>query len=153
MEEVGGEEGNVVGGEGGDGIVDEVFESVEMALSGGGGEGSIGGGAEVPDNVGGGEGGEVMDTIGGGGGALVAEEQKGEKEKETIVIGNGGDNSTSNVGESNFGGANIGVESSFGGAEEGDGASVGGGEDGAGGGMVPVVVVGWMVVKILVGLI
>ena len=56
MEEVGGEEGNVVGGEGGDGIVDEVFENVEMVVSGEGGEGGAGEGAEVPVNVSGGEG-------------------------------------------------------------------------------------------------
>ena len=126
-----------MGGEGGgDDIVDEVFESVEMVISGEGGEGdagegaevpvNVGGGegAEVPDNVGGGEGGEMMENIGGDGGAIITEEQIGEKEKETDAIGRGSNDGGNNVGESNLGGAEIG----YGGAEDMDGAGVVGGE-------------------------
>ena len=143
--EVGGEGANALGGDGGASgiLMDEVFENVEMAVSGGGAEIIIGGAAEVPNNVGGGEGGEVMDDIGAARNTLVTEEQIGEKEKETTGIGNGGDGGGVIVGESNLGGANIGGESNLGGGEETDGASVVGGiggedgvggEDGAGGG-------------------
>ena len=112
--DVGVEEVNVVGGDGGvEGvIVDEVFESVEMVVSGEGGEGNMSGGAEALDNV------------SGGGGAMGAEEPKGEKEKGASLTGDEGVNAV------NIGGD---VEGSPGGAEEGDSASVGGGEDDVGG--------------------
>ena len=140
--EVGGGGASALGGDSGASgdLMDEVFENMEMSVSGGvsgGAENIIVGAAEVPIDVGGGGGGEVIDVVGGVG----TEEHIGEKEKETIG-GNGGDGGGVIVGEGNPGDVNTGGNSNLEGGEETDGASaiggVGGGdgvsgEDGVGG--------------------